>query len=585
MVFQAEQSAASNFNLGFWNSPVGRIAAIDCRDVSDRRALPRRVVNPLASGDLDCVATHNLAGLLETPYGKIPWLIFAIGTKDDLRRPEALLTWMAFQFPPDKLAGGLAEWHERLHGQSFLPLLVSQRNWQVPLPLLRDDPFREFVAFLDEAVDSWVTGRDNSARATSYVELELRQAKRQIENQMLYCSRMRGSKQLLFDFAMEFIKRGEPSDPLFLVVEECLYHFAEARYSAFEASLENLEFHLRSWASQITSDGLNAILASEAETKADNVRRDWLFMDHCLRAHTVSHLALGLRANGDWNFRKVRRDQLMCFAGTFRYLLLQEWGGLLGEKDYPAMGYQVLEVRTIGQVPNRSQFKEVARILTLAALERQYGISCLSIIKVAKDGCHEIAFLPQDAVGNRCLFKITFQERPKNNLCLFGEIDAPRGHIRLIGPPIPPEAQANLQLLMFLVSVAYRDLLVARERLGTSVARNRASTKQPSSHSVRYLPRFKGLIDENLAEPGRFLETLRQVCPHLRIAHLRKLPEGHQASDKQRQLAEDYGWLLPDGSTFVRETEIAGGSLAEPDEVRKHFRSLSLLEILFSSQE
>jgi len=77
-------------------------------------------------------------------------------------------------------------------------------------------------------------------------------------------------------------------------------------------------------------------------------------------------------------------------------------------------------------------------------------------------------------------------------------------------------------------------------------------------------------------------DYLHKISPHIRLAHLRQLPEQYQISEYQKQLAQEYGWILPEGYTFVRATQINTPEIADLNEVRQRFRSLSLMELFFS---
>lgn len=67
--------------------------------------------------------------------------------------------------------------------------------------------------------------------------------------------------------------------------------------------------------------------------------------------------------------------------------------------------------------------------------------------------------------------------------------------------------------------------------------------------------------------------------PHLRTFHPRQLPDGHQPSAKQKELAAQYQIELADGETFVRETLVEGG---RDEAEQQQFRSLSLMRLFFA---
>jgi hypothetical protein len=157
-------------------------------------------------------------------------------------------------------------------------------------------------------------------------------------------------------------------------------------------------------------------------------------------------------------------------------------------------------------------------------------------------------------------------------------------------PKVNTLVQNYLQMLLFIVAIAYRDLLVCRniiKQQGKPIDesnRKGTSSKQRKIETIRYLPRIKREIDKTFADPTRFVKTLKKVAPHIRTEHFRKLPLGHKPSDKARELAALYGYLgdFPTGETFVSPSTIGEGKLEEIQASVAQFRSLSLLELFFS---
>ena len=226
----------------------------------------------------------------------------------------------------------------------------------------------------------------------------------------------------------------------------------------------------------------------------------------------------------------------------------------------------------------------------MAALEQQYSIESRSIIEVNKNGCIEIEYLPLSRNGLESLFKVVIHRNNDCNQCLIGEINAVDGYIDFVGSPVDESTEDYLKLLLFIVAIAFRDLIVARQRLKRKnihrgfkkqIRKSKDYKPQPDSTPLRYIPRIKGNIDNNFASPKRLVERLKEIAPYTRIAHLRGLPSGHESSENARQLANDYGWTLPEGKTFVKKSEINREEGADPEVIRSRFRSISLLEILF----
>ena len=263
---------------------------------------------------------------------------------------------------------------------------------------------------------------------------------------------------------------------------------------------------------------------------------------------------------------------------------------MLNEQDLIFTKPEMVKLLNLGELPKRTQFEQLPRILQLAALEQQYSIESRSIIEVNKEGCEEIEYLPVSRNGLDCLFKVVIQKTVDSNQCLVGEIIAADGYIDFVSNPIDDSTKDYLKLILFIVAIAFRDLIVARTQLRKrslnkgfkkEVRNCKISKPQPDSTPLRYIPRIKGNIDNNFASPKRLVERLKEIAPYTRIAHLRGLPSGHESSENARQLANDYGWTLPEGKTFVKKSEINREEGADPEVIRSRFRSISLLEILF----
>ncbi len=109
-----------------------------------------------------------------------------------------------------------------------------------------------------------------------------------------------------------------------------------------------------------------------------------------------------------------------------------------------------------------------------------------------------------------------------------------------------------------------------RERKGKGKARKMVITKD-----YTFIPRFS----YNLSVYQNTKKVQHQarvtLSPHLVSGHIRRLPEGHQASDEATQNAQEFGIRFNDGKTFVKPHE-----RGEIEQLR-NYRSRSAMLLLF----
>jgi hypothetical protein len=206
---------------------------------------------------------------------------------------------------------------------------------------------------------------------------------------------------------------------------------------------------------------------------------------------------------------------------------------------------------------------------------------------INKSGCHSISFIPNCNVEGEFLFRVIISEEGGYSSALFGRLNPLNKKITWVSYPAKnPESEKYLSLLLFLVAIAYRDIVVARDRLekiknksqGKSTAMKERNSIDPG---IVLIPRFKsGKIDQNFADPDKFIKSVSKIMPHIRSCHIRELPVGHRASYSQTEKAAVLGLFLPEGYTFV-SSAIVGSDKMEQTDLRQEFRSLSLLQILF----
>lgn len=528
----------------------------------------------------------SVFGLSSTPYGQVPWLLMTFYLREQLEDAQPIY-WLSLCISPKDLINGLVEWHTLLKSQTVLFIIINRGDSFLNFPLLTQPQLAKFISVLDRAVSLWKDSNDFQ-RAASYQYPQLVRQKESLEQFIRYEDDSSQGHEVLL------LKAVARKAIACLKLEDPLYQAASRN------ELSVLRAYLQRWAKQIPLQTLNSFLATPGFDTAENICRDWLFAHECIeRSRQLSkhliYIAMGVLDTGSWCLgslpnHRLYGDEMLLYAKTYRYLLRQKWTNLLTSNDIIIGLADLLKLYNLGIVPQRKQFDEVARILQFAVLEKQFSIEEHTIIEVGKNGCQEIEFLPIQ--GNfKCLFKVTLSQQPQENLCLLGELDALKGSIAFAGPPPEESAQGYLRLLLFLVTLAYRDLIVARRRIIGASYPSKSTNKRKgqgrknnklNQAPIRLTPRFKNQIDEKFADPEQFVKQLHKISPYIRVAHIRQLPESYKASEQQKQLAQEYGWILPEGYTFVRATQVGALEVADFNDIKARFRSLSLLEIFFS---
>jgi len=77
--------------------------------------------------------------------------------------------------------------------------------------------------------------------------------------------------------------------------------------------------------------------------------------------------------------------------------------------------------------------------------------------------------------------------------------------------------------------------------------------KRVKQLEVTYLPRFSYNLNKYRDKQDKQIKRAVRVeiSPHMVSGHVRQLPEGHEASDEARKNAEEFGFRLRKGETFV----------------------------------
>lgn len=149
-----------------------------------------------------------------------------------------------------------------------------------------------------------------------------------------------------------------------------------------------------------------------------------------------------------------------------------------------------------------------------------------------------------------------------------------------VGPTGTGQSFCHVAAAIALVgAAALRDFWVVedRERTLGQPRLDRVRGMNSRRRHVIYLPRIRYRDPAPGGEDDRtgLGASLRRA--HWRSAHFRKLPEGQQASRKQRLIAEANGRIPPEGSTWVRGATVAG------EEVEARYRSRSAVKALFDT--
>lgn len=515
------------------------------------------------------------------------YLILTLYTDEQIRR-GTIPTFFHLVFPTYAFNTEIKSWIEALRSQTELVLFVEYKNTSRLFPIFDYFKLKRFLNEIDFVAKNW-TGEN----------------KFQEINKLIIPIVNRKVKEFSSKLSAKFELEENINDSLIKTVSEIIcVNIKEDKFlfeMASQSSLIALKKYLEDWASRLSPDSINEILSTNGETKTEEICRTWFFCHKCIelsqkRSDKSIMIAIGLNESGTWwlhnpfGYSTLEASWLLSHSDTYRYLLNHRWKYLINNKDVPLDSTGILKFHNLGEIPKRKQFDEVKRILTLAALEQKYSIEQLNIIEVCKQGCERIEFFPIKKGGLKCLFKVVVDSSPFASNCLFGEIDAAVGYIHIFAPPRSYlMAEKQFQLIMFIVSAAFRDLVVARDRIGVSKKdrqnnspRSRGSRQENFLSKIRWIPRYKSEIDKSFADPNQMLKRLKNIAPQMRVAHTRILPENHKASEQAQIFASEYDWILPDGVTFVRATNLIEAPDTENSEnIRAHFRSLSLLELLF----
>jgi hypothetical protein len=524
-------------------------------------------------------------GYCPTDFGDLCFLFLALEAKENFKASN--FQFLEFLFDPSCFSpGGIDDvvsirtnslvsskkWLETLRKQDRLELMTSIRF----TPILQGNNLTEYISFLDESILNWKPSNDYELASEL---LPREQTMEQIHE------RIRSENKITNNYAklsMSFIA----SCCNFLSPNEQLRQWVESNKG------ENLAALLKDRLTEVETSGNWNSLSEISRNESENLIRDWLFTYRCInRAENSLMIAIGLTEGGNWAWRRMPQDRFDLIwdsARSYRSLLFdRHWQKIVKEDDIPTSRLDSYLLSGLKKIPERSVFNETEKILKQAIALKQYGITTGTTIVAGKQGFEWITFAQLDKESRCCIFKIVVDSK-KGNMCLVGKLDAALGNIEFLGIKRTPENERSLNFLLFLAAIAYRDCIVARESLQSDnkqVKRGRTGKKGKVSRNQSQPPLLARLktsskrISTNFADPEDFLAQLKKRCPTFRTEHLRNLPDGWKASDRQKELAEEYRIFVPEGFTFVSPS----GSEYISDPEDRIYRSMSLLKVFFEN--
>ena len=154
----------------------------------------------------------------------------------------------------------------------------------------------------------------------------------------------------------------------------------------------------------------------------------------------------------------------------------------------------------------------------------------------------------------------------------------------------PFEIPSTIQAFLILLCASIvRDFWVLEERARQQVYQKRTEKRRERqgkgkarrmvvSKDYTFIPRFQ--YDLSVYDGTKKVQHQARVTlsPHLVSGHIRRLPEGHQASEEATSNAAEFGLKFGEGETFVRPHE-----RGEIEQLR-NYRSRSAMQLLFASR-
>lgn len=562
-------------------TPNGNVAALMWQDNIDPEIV--RAIN-----DGHNLLHHSTVGYADTPYGNLAYLLIILGTEEEFSNLDSKLFFFNVSIAPPFLKQDsiLKRWLRYIQKQDELRLEIQYRADRVhSIVVLRRAQLREYIAFLNQSLQEWKSTNNEqlaSRFAASQTDNIAPQVVTEVLNKHHAIKQASPDDQLLFAFTQSSISRLGGTHPVAQMAMQ--QDLDGVRRFLEQQQVPPIGANRNEWLSVINDDN-----------ELENLVKDWIFALTCLESSSLNRLkiAVGLSDSGGWAWQplpgKHHIKMLWFHSRAYRALLKsRHWKHLLTNSDITTPELDEKTIAALGKVPDRAAFKEVSKILRLALLEREFGISTKSTIIVGIPGFESVTFYPIDRDSRQCLFKVTMLKNQRGvNFCLFGILDSALGAIEPVGVTITPVNEKVLRLLLFLVAIAYRDLIVARHVLTGEPNKKQGEQNQKkcnkAKESLITLARVKkrNPLSEHFADPDRIIQTIKRYV-NFRVEHPRQLPHGWKPSQKQLELAEKFNWILPEGFTFVSPV-LKGQTdkgIVEAQELERKFRSLSLLQIL-----
>lgn len=530
-------------------------------------------------------------GYFSSGFGDLVYSLIVLDTQENFNRPNVVPSSSLFiqdptNFIEDNTDNFYREWLATLRNQDILQLALTiecidaKRSLVNSSIIFHGNGLTKYISYLDKSITSWRVG-NNYTKAAEFVPLEKVRAEMSYIVLAAQTQLQDNEKKLLVCFLYSCSSYLLPSDQL-------------GQWNKSGEGRKMIENLLKNRFDQITASNDWHSLSEIADNEQENLIRDWLFTRRCLDQFKKNFaVAIGLTDSGSWAWRKIPSGSDLAniwgISRVYRSLLFtRHWQNLVKEKDVPVPYLDLNTIAFLGKVPNRKAISETGKILKNAITHKRYGITAGTTIIVGKEGFESISIESLGPDSRHCIFKIIVKiDHTGRNLCLFGKLDAALGTIEPLGIKHTPGTDKPLSLLLFSAAIAYHDCIVAREALqsdGVQTKKGNVNKKRKSSRYQTQPPLLARLktsskqMSDQFADPNEFLTQLKKQCPTFRVEHIRNLPDGHKASDKQKELAKVYEIFVPEGFTFISPS--GSGDISESQE--HQYRSLSLMKLFFN---
>ena len=501
------------------------------------------------------LAHHGVMGIYSTPHGSIAWSLFAIESEQNFATNPDNLYWFNLILKPAPM---FTKWVKILKTQSELRLAIEHKGTTIFTLLLENDAVSQYCKLLEQQFAEWGISANPSALDRLTVEVQ----------DWIYDTVVPQRIEMI----IESTRNGESLETLIkLVGERAIIELPETSTLRSLAG-KNLSMtnHLTEWeASFSLSD-----LAKVAPNKEEQIRRDWLYTRLCMEKYSPGRYKIPHQAGDIWLWKTtaISRLRLLWAASkNLRLLLDRDWHKIIQIKDVPSPPLDPIYLANFSHL--KTNIDRTSDIIKSGFVNRQYGLS-RAVIHVGMIGCRSIHYESIVPDCSQVLVKFVVNELEYNS-CLFGVISPLIGGIEWVSPElIHPE---TVEIVNFLVAITFRDLLVCRTGFDGQIGQTKPAKKgkrkpkpQTQSPRIELIARIKkgSSISQSTSDADTMLSKLSKF---FRVEHLRRLPEGHKASSYQSGVAKEYGYILPEGHTFVRPS----GEQTDPN----MYRSVSLINL------